>query len=178
MVELVLNHEHFTAAVGEAMSRCRHRLLISTAHVKLLQLPGLGAGGRERAPSILEMFAQLARGNVEIRLLHGSVPSEPFLLALKRMPAYPMEMRRCPRVHAKAVIADNRWMYLGSANLTGAGLGAKSKRRRNFEAGIRTDETRLIDPVADMIEDIWTGRECPNCGRKKYCPVRLEEPDL
>jgi len=178
MVELVLNHEHFTAAVAEAMRRCRHRLLISTAYVKLLQLPGLGAGGRERAPSILELFEGLTRRHVEIRLLHGAVPSEPFLRALKQMPRHPLEMRRCPRVHAKAVIADTRWMYLGSANLTGAGLGAKSRRRRNFEVGVRTDETRLIDPVADMLDAVWTGRECPNCGRKAYCPVPLEPPDL
>ena len=87
-------------------------------------------------------------------------------------------MRRCPRVHVKAVIVDGLGMYLGSANLTGAGLGAKSPRRRNFEAGIWTDELSLIDPVADMLEGIWSGRECPDCGRHEYCPVPLEEPDL
>ena len=87
-------------------------------------------------------------------------------------------MRRCPRIHAKAVIVDGRRMYLGSANLTGAGLGAKSPRRRNFEAGIWTDDLSQIDPVADMLEGIWSGRECPDCGRRDYCPVPLEEPHL
>ena len=67
-------------------------------------------------------------------------------------------------------------MYLGSANLTGAGLGAKSQRRRNFEAGIWTDELRLIDPVTDMLDSIWTGRQCESCGRKEHCPVPLEGP--
>ncbi len=74
-------------------------------------------------------------------------------------------MRRCTRVHAKAVIADGRWMYLGSANLTGAGLGAKSVHRRNFEAGVWTDELSIIDPVVDMLEDVFNGGRCASCGR-------------
>ncbi len=49
--------------------------------------------------------------------------------------------RRCPRLHAKAVIIDCRAMYLGSANLTGAGLGAKADKRRNFEMGIWTESS-------------------------------------
>ncbi|MCK4626834.1 MAG: phospholipase, partial [Phycisphaerae bacterium] len=69
-------------------------------------------------------------------------------------------------------------MYVGSANLTGAGLGAKSSRRRNFEAGVWTDELALIDPVADMLDEIWTGAHCDDCDRKDHCPVPLEEPEL
>ena len=87
-------------------------------------------------------------------------------------------MRCCPRVHVKAVIADGRWRYLGSANLTGAGLGAKAARRRNFEAGIWTDDLALIDTIADMLDKIWTGTQCLDCGRKQHCPVPLEEPHL
>ena len=36
----------------------------------------------------------------------------------------------CPRVHFKSVIVDGRFAYSGSANLTGAGMGAKSKEKR------------------------------------------------
>jgi phosphatidylserine/phosphatidylglycerophosphate/cardiolipin synthase-like enzyme len=81
-------------------------------------------------------------------------------------------------MHIKAVIADGKHMYLGSANLTGAGMGAKGPTRRNFEAGIWTDELRLIDPVADAIHGIWSGEQCNGCGRKDVCPVPLEEPEL
>ncbi len=123
------------------------------------------------------MHALGARG-VEVRLLHSGVPSGPFLGELKSGKPPTLTMRRCVRVHAKAVIADGRWMYLGSANLTGAGLGAKSARRRNFETGICTDQIDLIDPVLDMLDSIWSARECPSCGRKDNCPVPLEEPDL
>jgi len=178
MLEGVLNHDHLADVLDEAFRRCRHRLLIATADVKNLHVPTSGRPGRGRARSILAVFEDLGRRNIDIRLLHSGVPSRAFLDELKTHLPPTLTMRRCPRVHLKAVIADGRWMYLGSANLTGAGLGAKSTRRRNFEAGIRTDRLDLIDPVADMIEEVWNGNECRHCCRTEYCPVPLEEPRL
>lgn len=178
MIRLILNDEHLAGALGEAIALCRHRLFIATADVKELHLPTPGARGRTGVRSILKVFDELSERGVEVRLLHSGVPSGPFLATLKRGVPGRLTMRRCVRLHAKAVIADGRWMYLGSANLTGAGLGAKSARRRNFETGIWTDETALIDPLADMLDEVWTGGHCDTCGRKEHCPVPLEEPRL
>jgi len=174
MVRLILNEEHLAGALTEALSGCRHRLFIATADVKDVHLPS--AGGRAR--SIVDVFADLSDRGVEVRLLHSGVPSGPLLAELKRRVPPTLTMRRCPRIHAKVLIADGRRMYLGSANLTGAGLGAKSPRRRNFEAGVWTDEAAFIDSVADMLDAVFTGAECARCGRKQHCPVPLEEPDL
>ena len=69
-------------------------------------------------------------------------------------------------------------MYLGSANLTGAGLGAKSDGRRNFELGIWTHSPTLIDAVVDEFNALWEGHRCDTCQRKDICPVPLEEPKL
>lgn len=177
MIRLVLNDEHLSAALGEALAACRRRLFIATADVKNLHVPLPGAG--RRAVSILRLLQELSDRNVEICLLHSGVPSESFLQQLRADGVPPnLCMRRCPRVHAKAVIADGRAMYLGSANLTGAGLGAKSALRRNFEAGIWTDELSLIDPVLDMLQSIWDATRCRKCGRKAHCPLPLEEPSL
>ena len=174
MQRLVLNDEHLTGVLIEALGTCRHRLFISTADVKDVHLPA----ARGRARSIMRVFEDLAKRGVEVRLLHGGIPSGPFLEELKRHIPATLTMRRCPRVHAKAIIVDGARMYLGSANLTGAGLGAKSARRRNFEAGLWTDDLALVDPVADMLDRVWTGLECAACGRKAHCPVPLEEPSL
>ena len=130
------------------------------------------------ARTILDVFQDLSDRGVEIHLLHSGVPSGPFLGDLKKRKPPGLTMRRCIRLHAKAVISDGRWMYLGSANLTGAGLGAKGAARRNFETGIVTDDVSLIDPVADMLAEVFDGARCAACGRKPYCPVPLEEPDL
>jgi len=175
VIRLILNDEHLAGALSEAIDASRHRLFIATADVKNLHVPGPRT---RRAKSILDVFEGLSARGVEVRLLHSGVPSGPFLAELKSHVPATLTMRRCPRGHVKAVIADGRAMYLGSANLTGAGLGAKSARRRNFEAGIWTDETALIDPVADMLDAIWTGARCADCGRKAHCPVPLEEPKL
>ena len=174
MTRLILNREHLEGVLAEALRSCRHRLFIVTANVKDLHVPA--GGGRAR--SIVEIFDELSDRGVEVRLLHSGVPSGPFLERLRAGVPENLTMRRCPRVHAKAVIADGRAMYLGSANLTGAGLGAKAAGRRNFEAGVWTDDVSLIDPVTDMLDGIWNGSECRECGRKEHCPEPLEEPRL
>jgi phosphatidylserine/phosphatidylglycerophosphate/cardiolipin synthase-like enzyme len=174
MVRLVLNVD-LHQALGEALVSCRHRLFIATADLKDVRLPAVSPRG-QRARGIVTVLDELGRGGVEVRVLHGGVPSGPFLEELKRLRTLSFALRRCPRVHAKAILVDGVKMYLGSANLTGAGLGAKSPRRRNFEAGIWTDELSLIDPLADMLNTVWDGAHCPACDRKEYCPEPLEEP--
>jgi len=183
MLDLVLNDEHLAGALVEAVAACRRRLFISTADVKDLHFPvsellQVTGKRRRRAGSIVDVFRSLSARDVEIRLLHSGVPSGPLLKRLKAGLPAGLTMRRCVRIHAKAFIVDGRRMYLGSANFTGAGLGAKSARRRNFEAGIWTDQTDMIDPVLDMLEEIWNGSLCRSCGRKIHCPQPLEEPDL
>ncbi len=69
-------------------------------------------------------------------------------------------------------------MYLGSANLTGAGLGAKADGKRNFEMGIWTESASMIDAVAEQFNQLWEGQPCKTCRRKDVCPVPLEEPSL
>ena len=69
-------------------------------------------------------------------------------------------------------------MYLGSANLTGAGLGAKADGKRNFEMGVWTESATLIDGVVDQCNALWEGHRCETCRRKAVCPVPLEEPCL
>jgi phosphatidylserine/phosphatidylglycerophosphate/cardiolipin synthase-like enzyme len=183
MMRLVLNDDHLAGALAEAIEGCRHRLFIATADVKdlrlpLAQLPGQARSRRDDAISIVQALHWLSRRGVEVCLLHSGVPSSAFLAELKDSIPPTLCMRRCPRMHAKAVIADGRRMYLGSANLTGAGMGAKSARRRNFEAGIWTDDTALIDPVLDMLQEVFDGSHCADCGRRDVCPVPLEEPEL
>jgi hypothetical protein len=76
------------------------------------------------------------------------------------------------------VIVDACAMYLGSANLTGAGLGAKSSDRRNFELGVWTHAAPLIDATLAQFNALWEGACCQGCKRKDICPVPLEEPRL
>lgn len=65
--------------------------------------------------------------------------------------------------------------YPGSANLTGAGLGARSDGRRNFEIGILTDDDYLLDAVQAQFDAIWSGRECGACRLRHLCPAPIEQ---
>ncbi|HMB95297.1 MAG TPA: phospholipase D-like domain-containing protein [Tepidisphaeraceae bacterium] len=127
--ELVSGYEHFRKIVLNGICRASVSIDIMTADLKAMLVPD---GVSKRARSIVEIFRQLAGKGVEIRLLHAGVPSSAALQELKRNLPRGLTIRRCPRLHAKAVIIDSQQMYLGSANLTGAGLGAKGETRRNF----------------------------------------------
>jgi phosphatidylserine/phosphatidylglycerophosphate/cardiolipin synthase-like enzyme len=174
-VELVSGAEHFRRIVLEGICRAEVSLDIMTADFKAMLVPD---GVTRRARSIVEIFRALARKGVEIRLLHAGVPSSAALQELKRELPQGLTIRRCPRLHSKAVIVDSKQMYLGSANLTGAGLGAKGDNRRNFELGVWTSSAGLIDSVSEEFNTLWEGRNCGNCDRKDVCPVPLEEPEL
>ena len=174
-VELVADEAHFRRVVEEGILGAKVSIDIATADFKAMLVP---RDGRRRAPSIVEVFRKLAEDGVEIRLLHAGTPSEPALRELKRSLPQRLTIRRCPRLHAKAVVVDCSAMYLGSANLTGAGLGAKADGKRNFEIGIWTTSNALIDGVLEHFNALWEGRRCADCRRKEICPVPLEEPRL
>jgi len=63
--------------------------------------------------------------------------------------------------------------YIGSANLTGAGMGMKGEHTRNFEAGILTAEPALVESVMNQFDEVWMGKFCSKCGRKVYCGDRI-----
>jgi len=174
-VDLVIDEQHFQRVVIEGILRAKLSIDIATADFKAMLVP---RPGRRRAPSIVEVLRKLAEGGVEIRLLHAGTPGSAALCELKHKLPRGLTIRRCPRLHAKAVIIDCRQMYMGSANLTGAGLGAKADGKRNFEMGLWTDSAALIDAVLEHYNALWEGRRCTSCRRKQVCPVPLEEPEL
>lgn len=57
--------------------------------------------------------------------------------------------------------------YIGSANLTGAGIGMKSCQKRTFEAGILTNEPSLVNAAANQFDDAWRGAFCGKMRQKK-----------
>ena len=54
-------------------------------------------------------------------------------------------------------------------------MGMKNPGRRNFEAGILTNEPSLVDAAVRLFDGVWQGAYCRACGRKEYCfdPVKL-----
>lgn len=175
-VELVIDAQHYHRVIRQGLLKARTSLDLATADLKAMLLPEAGGGGD--AKSLLASLRSLARRGVEIRLLHSGTPSQPALRELRKALPKNLTIRRCPRLHAKTIIIDCQAMYLGSANLTGAGFGAKAEGRRNFEWGTWTESSGLIDAVLEEFNALWEGERCKRCRRKDICPVPLEEPAL
>lgn len=170
MLKYIADKEHYS----EVLMRCaavRHDLWISTADLKDLYV----AAGRETEPFLAVMDRLLNRG-VEIRLLHAKEPGENFREDFDRYPGLwsRLQRRLCPRVHFKLMVFDCSMVYIGSANLTGAGVGMKGEHVRNFEAGVLTDEPLMVDAAADHLESVWQGLHCKGCRRKAFCGDRLD----
>ena len=180
LVSLVFDRAHYDDVVQGAIVRAKTSVWIATANVKEMRIEapiGSVARARGRFLSILDTFDDLTKRGVEIRMLHATRPSFPFRQELARhasLARLPFEMRQCPRVHVKMIAIDGALLYLGSANFTGAGLGAKGEGRRNFELGVLTDDDVLLDATQARFERIWSGKECGGCKLRGVCPRPLD----
>lgn len=172
---LVVDADHYRFVAAE-VPRARVSVWISTANLKtmLVEAPiGTRARARGRYVSFFETLGELAERGVDVCILHASPPGR--FLARELAKASPkIRLRMCPRVHLKMIAVDGRLLYLGSANLTGAGLGAKGEKKRNFEMGIVTDDERMLDAAQARFDAIWRGRECGSCALRRVCPAPLD----
>jgi phosphatidylserine/phosphatidylglycerophosphate/cardiolipin synthase-like enzyme len=166
-VRIVKDREIYVEVVEKGMLRAQKLLWIASANLKDMHVKQ-----RRRYRSILDSFAALARDGVQIRLIHASRPSANFLKSMARHSelSNAMEMLICPRTHFKTVIVDGKWAYTGSANFTGAGMGVKSVKRRNFEIGVILEEPEHVRELMDYFDQIWIGQHCPSCGHRAICP--------
>ncbi len=168
VAELLSGTELYREVVLRRMANARESVWIATANVKAMLVER-----RDGFRPVLALFAELVGRGVELRVLHAELPSRPFRAAFDRRKSLVrggMELKICPRLHFKAVVVDGAWLYLGSANLTGAGLGAKGPHRRNFELGFATEDFDVIDRVSALYESIWKGAECARCQLRRVCP--------
>jgi phosphatidylserine/phosphatidylglycerophosphate/cardiolipin synthase-like enzyme len=166
--ELLSGLELYREVILKRLAGARESVWISTANVKEMYVEQDGS-----YRSILELFAKLCHRGVELRLLHAELPSRPFRESFDKIKALwsgGLHLKICPRVHFKAVIIDGAWIYLGSANLTGAGLGAKQEGKRNFELGFVTEDFEVIDRATALFQSVWSGAECATCKLREICP--------
>jgi phosphatidylserine/phosphatidylglycerophosphate/cardiolipin synthase-like enzyme len=166
MLDFITDRQIYEKVLCERVGKARKFLWIATSDLKDLHVD---KGGR--MVPFLEILSDLVKRHVEIRLLHAKEPGPAFRRDFDRYPNLISGMERilCPRVHFKAVVIDGAFAYTGSANLTGAGMGAKSEHRRNFESGIVTDEKTIVEKIMEQFDTIWSGAHCSPCQRKKFC---------
>ncbi len=170
MIRYIKNEEHY-ALLMEELAKVKHTLWIGTADLKDLYVKQ----GKSAVP-FLALLERNIRKGVAVRLLHAKEPGENFRKDFDNYPVLwsGLERSLCPRIHFKLLIFDLKAVYIGSANLTGAALGMKSGRNRNFEAGLFTDEADLVEQAIAQFDEVWMGKHCKGCGRKGVCKDRIE----
>ena len=159
------NSAHYKEVLSRVQS-VKHMLWIGTADIKDLYVEV----GNDKKP-FLALVAQLIRRGVEVRLIHAKEPGPNFREDFDRFPILYDGLERvlCPRVHFKMMVFDGKESYIGSANLTGAGIGMKGDGTRNFEAGILTDEPEIVEQAMNQFDEVWIGKYCKTCKRRDFC---------
>ena len=165
MIQFISDIDHYKIVLEE-VKNAKSLLWIGTADIKDLYVQT----GLTSEP-FLGVIARLIKHGVEVRLIHAKEPGQAFREDFDKYPVLKTMLERvlCPRVHFKIIIIDGEFAYIGSANLTGAGMGMKSPNRRNFEAGIITDETTLVESAMEQFDSVWRGEHCKKCGRRDFC---------
>ena len=131
MTELLLNKQIYDSVIQTEIPQAEKFVWIATADIKDLHVE---RGGKGKYQPFLQLLADLLQDGVEIRLVHAKEPGPRFRADFDRFPELVeselFERVLCVRMHAKIIIVDGKVAYTGSANLTGAGVGAKSPLRR------------------------------------------------
>lgn len=163
--QYITNEDHYEKVI-EKIKDCKKTLWIGTADIKDLYVKD----GRGTKP-LLEVLSDLAKRGIAIRLIHAKEPGPAFRKDFDKYPALIEGLERvlCPRVHFKIIIFDLKTAYVGSANLTGAGLGMKGENTRNFEAGVLSSNQYFVKNAATQFDEVWMGAHCKSCKRKQFC---------
>jgi len=174
MHQLLLNREVYEELIQGRVPFAKQFLWIVTADIKDMHVQMHGS----YAP-FLELLAELVSNGVAIRLIHAKEPGprfrEDFDQYQELVESDLFERILCPRVHTKAIIIDNEIAFVGSPNLTGAGMGSKHEDKRNFEAGFLFDDPEEIQKLVTWVDQLYLGEHCQTCRRRDYCPDPIDE---
>ena len=163
--QFISDEAHYEAVI-ERIKSVKKILWIGTADIKDLYVKN----GKKTKP-LLEVLSDLVKNGVQIRLIHAKEPGAVFRKDFDNYPALidGIERQLCPRVHFKIIIFDLKTAYVGSANLTGAGLGMKGKNTHNFEAGVLSSDKNFVKAAMTEFDEVWMGKHCKTCKRKAFC---------
>jgi phosphatidylserine/phosphatidylglycerophosphate/cardiolipin synthase-like enzyme len=164
------DREIFEKFSQERLVNAERFVWIATANIKMTFLKY-----KSKFVSFPDIMAILINSGVSFRIIHSEAPSKPFRDRYERIDtkgrlSAGVEFLQCPRMHSKIFIVDGSSALVGSANLTGAGIGAKSSRNRNFEVGFLFEGQNAVEPFMNYFDFIWMGGHCRQCGHRPICP--------
>ena len=172
LYKIILNEKHFEV-IRDMIPAAKKELLIATADLK--NFTSYYNDDANDRYSFTDELITLSQKGVIIKLIYNRMTSnfsDEYQSIIQKENNF--QLMQCNRNHQKIVMTDREIVYLGSANYTGAGLGGKSVRKRNFETGILVTEHDLINELADNFNKIFTKGYCADCHFNDDCNTFLE----
>ena len=173
MFQLLLNEDIYKKFLAERLPQVKKFIWFITADIKDLHVEY-----KNSFVPLIEVIDDYIDRGIAVRLIHAKEPGPRFRKDFDRFPNLIdndlFERILCPRVHTKAVVIDGEICFIGSANLTGAGIGAKHKDKRNFEAGFVFDDEKNLNQIMAWADDLYLGNYCIDCRRRDICPDPIQ----
>ncbi len=170
--KLIVNEEHYDDVI-QYVCKAKSSIKIMTGDFKLFRLKPTKEQGKRygNGTAFIDYLATKVKQGIDVQVII-SKPSqsidEKLEVYYQQTGSYPFSICNCIRNHAKTIIIDDRIAYIGSANLTKAGLGQYIKC--NIEAGILTHNSEIISSLNELFSKIWRGDFCEACHINKKCP--------
>ena len=149
----VADEEHLTQ-VFKRMTEVKHSLKIATANLKNFNVT-IETDDGEETLRLCDFFLLLVERGVHVQVV-----------CMKPFGFYNNAKENCPQLlesnlfelrynehnHMKIFIFDDECAYIGSANITSAAIGKRTKR--NYEAGMLVEGTMMQAPL-NHFEKVW-----------------------
>lgn len=136
-IEYIEDEEHFTQ-VFKRIAEVEHNLKIATGDLKNFRVTIEGRKGA-KSMRLCDFFLSLVERGVHVQI----VCMDPFAFywyakdncpQLLEHPLFDLRLNK--HSHMKIFIIDDECAYFGSANITGAAIGKRSVKKRNYEVGV------------------------------------------
>lgn len=163
----VADEEHYTQ-VFKRMTEVKHSLKIATGDLKNFNV-SVDSDDGEVKFRLCEFFLSLVKRGVHVQV----VCMKPYGFYLNTKENCPQllenplfELRENERNHMKVFIFDDECAYFGSANITSAAIGKRTKR--NHEAGILVWGADMIQAPLHHFEKVWNNPICLKSTWKRF----------
>ena len=166
--------ENFYNEVIKRICAAKSSIKIMTADINLIRLkPTASQGNKYKdGTSFIDFLMEKTNKGVSVQIICAE-KSNRFQEDVVR--AYCGEAGKhfsvcfCARNHAKVVVIDDKIAYVGSANMTRAGIGQPYASPGNFEVGFIIEAPEIVRSLNELFSKILNHEFCEDCHRRKDC---------